>query len=112
MSHLSLSLQLITETVKLTTENERLKTDYKLLLSKNNDMQLKCKALEQQLVEARGRSADSGDEVRQSVKAPLNSAAGKAVRGPDMGDASGGAHIYVWHVILVAILCLIIGRML
>ena len=57
--------------------------------------------------------AAADNELRQRVKAPLNSAtgaAGAADHAPTAPENGAVTGIQLWHVILVAILCLIIGR--
>jgi flagellar biosynthesis chaperone FliJ len=106
--------QLLKEVVKLTTENERLDAHAKSLQSKNNELMAQRKALEQQVHEARAAAAlsNADSEIRNRVKTPLNSTVSGSESSVEESREAVQSSIQLWQVLVVAILCLIIGRML
>ena len=90
--------KLLTQVVKLTTEVERLTEVNKQLSNKNTDLSSKLRSLQLQT------SSAKPDETK-----PVFSRT-EALKEKD--DSSNLSNIQTWHVIVIAIICLILGKIL
>ena len=91
--------KLLTQVVKLTAEVDRLSEVNKQLLNKNTDMASKIRTLQNQLPKSdpsKPATLDEKDKVELFEKE----------------DDKQYSNIQLWHVIVIALICLIIGRIL
>eukprot|EP00455_Lapot_gusevi_P044316 TRINITY_DN551_c0_g1_i11.p1 TRINITY_DN551_c0_g1~~TRINITY_DN551_c0_g1_i11.p1 ORF type:complete len:329 (+),score=156.77 TRINITY_DN551_c0_g1_i11:54-989(+) len=96
--------KLVSHAVKLTTENERLTQYGQTMLQKNNELNNMIRSLQQQLADA--KTAEDGLRSRRPDAAAKPATAAVAT------VPESSSSIQLWHVVLIAILCLIVGKML